>query len=143
MVRRYLKGWASRGWGWGLRTHHVLGAGFLASAIGAYPVAARFGLAPTSVSSAVSWFNTAAPVIESEVESATKDPTEYGKTLPTKVAAAVETIATQAANNGLGTNFQTNAYPPGAYPPAPYPNAGYPPAGYPPAAYPPTAYQTG
>jgi hypothetical protein len=167
MVRRYLKGW-----GWGLRTHHVVGAGFLASAVGAYPIAASLGLAPTSLSSAVSWFNTAAPTVESEVESATKDPTEYGKTLPGKLVNAVEALGAQAAAaNGIAFNpqatgapgfgapnagFTANGKPAGGFPPTGSPATNYPPAGYPPTAqqpagyapgyqngYPPAGYQTG
>jgi phosphatidylserine/phosphatidylglycerophosphate/cardiolipin synthase-like enzyme len=49
--------------GWGMRRHHVVGAGFLASVIGMYPIAARLGLVPTNVSSAVRWItNTGGPL---------------------------------------------------------------------------------
>ena len=165
MVRRYL-----RGWGWGLRTHHMLGAGFLASVLGIYPAAATMGLAP-SLSSAFGWLRSNAPTIESEIESATKDPAEFGKSLPSKLATAVETLGAQAAaatgisiNQPAGTpagvtkpalpatTFSARPKatgPPAAYPTnAAYPNAGYPapsysPVGYPPGGYPPATYPVG
>jgi hypothetical protein len=150
----------------------VVGASFLASAIGAYPVAASLGLAPKSFSSAIGWYNTAAPTIESEVESATKDPTAYSKTLPGKLVNAVETLGAQAAAaNGISLNPPTTAPPsfstpkasftatgnapsgppPNNYPPAGSPNGGYAPAGYaggfsngyPPAGYPGGGYPAG
>lgn len=171
MVRRYLRGWSSRSWGWGLRTHHMVGASFLASAVGLYPVAASIGLAP-STSTIASWFYSNAPTIKSEVESeiqaATQDPKEYSKSLPGKIASAVETLGAQAAAaNGRGVNFQPSptpsvapsnkgfaptsfapapAYPTSAYPQAAYPTNANPQGGYPQGGYPggnPYAYSAG
>jgi phosphatidylserine/phosphatidylglycerophosphate/cardiolipin synthase-like enzyme len=150
MVRRYFKGW-----GWGLRTHHVVGASFLASAMGLYPVAASMGLAPT-MSTAASWFSSNAPTIESEIESAAKDPQEYSKTLPGKIVNAVETLGAQAAAaNGIAFNPQSGTanpqtgaakFQPSAVNPAPGaanfnkpPAANYAPSGYPVGNYGPAA----
>jgi hypothetical protein len=164
MVRRYLRGWSSRGWGWGLRSHHIFGAGFLASAVGMYPIAASIGLAPNT-STVASWFSSNAPAIKSEVESeiqsAAKDPTEYGKSLPGKIVSVVESLGAQAAAaNGRSVNFQPSPNPnvasspslptsnrgfaPTSFAPAPaYPTSGYPQAAYPPSGYPQGGYPQG
>jgi hypothetical protein len=174
MVRRYLRSLRPQSWGlptWRWRTHHVLGAGFLASALGFYPAAASMGVVP-SLSTAYSWLTTNAPTIESEVESAAKDPTEYSKTLPGKLVSAVETLGAQAAAaNGIalnppnttapsfgpaktgfaasgkspggfaGANALPSVAPTGGYQPAGY--AGAYPNGYPPNGYPPPGYPMG
>jgi hypothetical protein len=161
MVRRYF-----RGWGWGLRTHHMLGAGFLASALGIYPAAASMGLAP-SLSSAFGWLRSNAPAIESEIESAAKDPKEFGKSLPSKIVSAVETLGAQAAAaNGISFSppastpasatkptIPTSSFvastrqsspgggnPNAGYPAGSYPAATYPVANYPTSGYPPAGY---
>src|SRR5690348_17183307 len=62
------------------------------------------GMVP-SVSTAYNWLTTNAPTIESEVESAAKNPTEYSKSLPSKIVSAVETLGAQAAAaNGIALN---------------------------------------
>src|SRR5262245_9892316 len=146
MVRRYF-----RGWGWGLRTHHMLGAGFLASVLGVYPAAASMGLAP-SLSTAFSWRRSNAPTIESEIESAAKDPKEFSKSLPSKIVSAVETLGAQAAAasgipinppggvsfNGTKPTNPATSFAARAQQTSPvnnYPNAGFPVGSYPGAAY--------
>lgn len=96
----------------------MVGASFLASAVGLYPVAASVGLAP-STSTVASWFYSNAPAIKSEVESeiqsAVKDPNEYSKSLPSKIVSAVETLGAQAAAaNGVAFNPQAGVVGPPA-----------------------------
>ncbi|HMC12592.1 MAG TPA: phospholipase D family protein [Pirellulaceae bacterium] len=88
-----------------MRRHHVFGAGFLATALGVYPVAARLGLVPSGISSAVQWItNSGAPLLPGLPPGGT-GPAAFGPAVPSQPP-----YAAQAGG------YQTSAYPTAAYP---------------------------
>jgi phosphatidylserine/phosphatidylglycerophosphate/cardiolipin synthase-like enzyme len=92
----------------GIRSHHLIGAGTLASAIGLYSVGARLGVVPSDPTVAVRWVTgNAAPLInEAEKELATTTGVNLPP-VPPGIGAAI-------SNLGAAT-YPTNTYTPPAY----------------------------
>src|ERR1051325_1586847 len=90
--------------GWGFRRHHMVGAGFLASAIGMYSFAARFGLVPSDVSSAVRWISrSSGPLLPGT-------PLGAGGSEPYAPAAGGNSFAAQGAGAPANANYQNTGY---------------------------------
>jgi phosphatidylserine/phosphatidylglycerophosphate/cardiolipin synthase-like enzyme len=127
----------SRAWrGFTIRPKHVFRAGFLTSAISAYPVAAYFGLVPQNINSAVQWFTGAGAAATTSLLPGTDASSKFGQTpglspsaekVAKDIVTTIEDIGAQAVANTL----TPNSYPTSAYPTAANPGAVNPPAGYP------------
>jgi len=106
----------------GIRSHHIVGAGTLASLIGLYSFGARFGIVPSDPTVAVRWITgNAAPIIN-EAEK------ELAKTTGVNLPPVPPGIGAAISNLGAAT-YPTSTYTPPAY------GQTYQPPGYGPAAY--------
>jgi len=97
--------------GWGFRRHHWVSAGFLASAIGMYSFAARLGLAPADMSSAVRWVtNSSGPLVAGT-------PLGAGGTeaIPPGVGGYSYAAPGGGAGGGGAANYQNIGYPTASY----------------------------
>jgi len=107
----------------GIRSHHIVGAGTLASMIGLYSFGARMGIVPSDPTVAVRWVTgNAAPIInEAEKELATTTGVNLPP-VPPGIGAAI-------SNLGAAT-YPTSAYSPPAYGASNYGPQGYGQPGY-------------
>lgn len=121
----------SRVWrGFTIRPKHVFRAGFLTSAISAYPVAAYFGLVPQNVGSAVQWFTGSGAASATSLLPGTSASSNFGQTAGQ--VPSVENVAKDIVNKieTIGAQAVASTLNPNAYQTGTNPNAGYPPAGY-------------
>lgn len=144
------------GWrGWTIRPKHVFRAGFLTSAVSAYPVAAYFGLVPQNINTAVQWVSGGAATATtswlpgvSNSPSAAKlgespgQPTSAGE-VAKDIVDTIEKVGSQALASTLQPKTpqpSQNTYQTSAIPTNSYSGNGYPPGyganyGYPGATY--------
>jgi phosphatidylserine/phosphatidylglycerophosphate/cardiolipin synthase-like enzyme len=115
----------------GIRSHHLVGAGTLASMIGLYSFGARMGIVPSDPTVAVRWISgNAAPIINEAEKEIAKD---TGVSLPPVPPA----LSSALSNLGAAT------YPTSTYAPPAYGAPGYGPQGYTQPGYGQPAYGTG
>jgi phosphatidylserine/phosphatidylglycerophosphate/cardiolipin synthase-like enzyme len=107
----------------GIRSHHIVGAGTLASMIGLYSFGARMGVVPSDPTVAARWITgNAAPVINEAEKEIAKD---TGVNLP-----PVSPAITSALSNLGAATYPTSTYSPPAYGAPNYGPQGYGQPGY-------------
>jgi hypothetical protein len=107
----------------GIRSHHLVGAGTLASMIGLYSFGARMGIVPSDPTVAVRWVTgNAAPVINEAEKELAKDTGVNLPPVPPAIGAAL-------SNLGAAT-YPTSTYTPPAYGAQNYGPQAYGPQGY-------------
>ena len=107
----------------GIRSHHLIGAGTLASLIGLYSFGARFGIVPSDPTVAVRWITgNAAPIIN-EAEK------ELANTTGVNLPPVPPALGSAISNLGAAT-YPTSSYTPPAYGAPNYGQQGYGQPGY-------------
>jgi phosphatidylserine/phosphatidylglycerophosphate/cardiolipin synthase-like enzyme len=96
-----------RKWSWGLRRHHFVGAGALASALGMYSFAARLGLVPADYTATLRWLTASSAPLLPGAQLNENGGNAY-------VPAAYSPYPYPAASADGGA-YQTTAYPTGNY----------------------------
>ncbi len=117
----------------GIRSHHIVGAGTLASMIGLYSFGARFGIVPSDPTVAVRWITgNAAPVINEAEKEIAKDTGVNLPPVPPAITSALSNLgtATYPTSSYSQPGFGAPGYGAQGYGPQGYPQPGYGPSGY-------------
>jgi phosphatidylserine/phosphatidylglycerophosphate/cardiolipin synthase-like enzyme len=97
---------SKRRWSFGVRRHHFIGAGALASALGMYSFAARLGFVPSDYTAALRWLTaSSAPLLPGA---------QFNENGSAAFGLAPSGSATNAAG-GSSNPYQTSAYPGASY----------------------------